>query len=139
MGVGALHPIGSEGCRGRPLPSWSGASFRDLGKGSGFHLGVSRSDRLTVTQWVAVGWRSVSGAAVCTKLRRLQERSKTSLHTFFLIPLQNLSVLKSADFRGDQKCLATSRNCAAEPMCAKRFSTVLVKPDRVGFCSGISF
>ena len=36
-----------------------------------------------------------------------------------------------------QKCLPTSRKCAAEQMCAKKFSTVLVKPDRVGFCSGI--
>jgi hypothetical protein len=48
------------------------------------------------------------------------------------IPLQNPSVPKSADFGGDQKCLSTSRKCAAEQKCAKKFSTVLVKPDRVG-------
>jgi hypothetical protein len=54
-----------------------------------------------------------------------------------VIPLENPSVLKSADFGGDQKCLPTSRKCAAGQMWAKKFSTVLVKPDRVGFCSGI--
>jgi hypothetical protein len=54
-----------------------------------------------------------------------------------VIPLEDPSVLKSADSGGDQKCLPTSRKCAAEQMWAKKFSTVLVKPDRVGSCSGI--
>jgi hypothetical protein len=32
-------PIGLERRRGRALPSWAGACFRDLGEGCGFHWG----------------------------------------------------------------------------------------------------
>jgi len=54
-----------------------------------------------------------------------------------MILLQNPSLLKSADLGRDQKCLPASRKCAVGQMCAKKFSTVLVKPHRVGFCSEI--
>jgi hypothetical protein len=64
-------------------------------------------------------------------------REKLGSHIKSLIPLQNPSVLKSADFGGDQKCLLTSRRCAVGQMCAKTFSTVLVESRRVGFCSRI--